>query len=286
MLRNSAGYLSKFYWGDLHLRKDWKFFSALCVLFIFGAALVGSTFIFAYKNVETAKALGPWSDFFGGFLNPILTFVTFIGVLITIALQKIELNLTRHEMSRSADALETQIEAIKKQNFEATFFQMLTLHNAIVNSIDLVSSEGRRREGRDCFRVFYTRLTKIYRKKQAVNATSQSDEVILDKSYEQFWTITQLELGHYFRYLFNIIRFVDETPHADSYYIKLIRAQLSDQELLLLFYNCLSPQGQKFRLYAEKYALFDNMPVIRLLEPSHKERVGESAFGAALANAA
>jgi Putative phage abortive infection protein len=265
--------------------KNWIFFAALCGLFLLGATLVASTFLFAYNNVAKAKELGPWADFFGGFLGPILTFVTFIGVLITIALQKSELNLTRQEMVRSADALETQIEAIKRQNFEATFFQMLTLHNAIVNSIDLVNANGQRIQGRDCFRTFYTRLTKIYRANEQKAKGKHSDKEILKLSYEQFWKDAQLELAHYFRYLFNIIRFLDESSHSKEYYIKLIRAQLSDQDLLLLFYNCLSPQGSKFKAYAEKYALFDNMPVIRLLGSEHKNRVAESAFGGSPRNA-
>jgi hypothetical protein len=36
--------------------------------------------------------MGEWGDFFGGVLNPLLTFLTFMGLLITIILQQQELH--------------------------------------------------------------------------------------------------------------------------------------------------------------------------------------------------
>ena len=43
-------------------------------------------------------------------------------------------------------------------------------------------------------------------------------------------------------------------------YICILRAQLSDYELGLLCYNCLSDNGRdKFKPLIEKYALFNNL---------------------------
>ncbi|MCR2346221.1 hypothetical protein NSP34_25555, partial [Salmonella enterica] len=74
---------------------------------------------------------------------------------------------TRKELKRSADALEQQQSSIDKQNFDAAFFQMLNTHNSIVNAIDLKNLEnGMETKGRDCFRVFYTKLNKIFRENE------------------------------------------------------------------------------------------------------------------------
>lgn len=215
------------------------------------------------------KDLGPWGDFFGGIANPILTFLTFIAVLVTLWLQHEELGLSRDELARSANALEAQIESSTKQRQESTFFQMMSIHNEIVNSIDL-SSKGRATSfGRDCFNVFYTRFTKIYRDLEAKPTVEKSERI--DRAYRTFWKDHQTELGHYYRFLYRFVKFTERNFPSDDFYMGLLRAQLSDQELLMLFYNSLSPQGEAFKELIEKWALLDNMPRIRLLDRDHDE---------------
>lgn len=244
---------------------------------ILSLALVAGAMIYGYRNPEQFKDLGTWGDFSGGLLNPILTFLSFMGVLATIVLQRIELTLTRDELQRSADALEDQTLSIQKQIFDSTFFETLKLHNEIVNSIDIYNSEnGMRTVGRDCFRVYYTRLTKIYRDKHPKMGNSRAAIIV---SYATFWKDAQLDLGHYFRFLYRFFKFIEEHETEDKYYVKLLRSQLSDQELLLLYYNCISDQGAKFQRLATKYELFDNMPTVRLLDGDHIKLMPKEAFG-------
>lgn len=60
-------------------------------------------------------------------------------------------------------------------------------------------------------------------------------------------------LGHYYRHLYNLVKYVAEFDDAvisedDKYeYIKLLRSQMSDSEQLLLFYNAMSDMGRKWR---------------------------------------
>lgn len=252
----------------------------LVVLFLAGTIISSAVFHYAITKSADAQEYGPWGDFIGGTLNPILTFLTFSGVLLSIFLQRLELSLTRNELERSADALEKQISSIEKQNFEVAFFQMLGTFNEIVGSIDLHNKEnGVISNGRDCFRIFYTRLNKIYRENKGKSKSHHSPESVLRLSYFTFWKEHQLELGHYYRFLYNVFRFLDENSASQDYHAKLLRAQLSDQELLLLFYNCQMEQGRNFVTYAVKYELFDNLPTVRLLENGHAALIDRRAFG-------
>jgi hypothetical protein len=92
------------------------------------------------------------------------------------------------------------MQSLRRQNVEATFFQMLTLHNTIVNSIDLRLGGGKEMKGRDCFQRFYADFRECFRQSENINA-----------AYRLFWDRRQQDLSHYFRYLFNVIRFVDES---------------------------------------------------------------------------
>ena len=219
-----------------------------------------------------------WGDFFGGVANPLLTFLTFTGLLITIILQQTELRETRKELKRSADALSAQNESRRKQNFESTFFQMLSIHNSIVNSIDLVNDKGIRTQGRDCFSVFYTRFNKIFRAREERYYKNVFSSEPLSAAYSEFWNAHQSELGHYYRYLYNIVRFIKDEGQESGPYIRLIRAQLSDQELLLLFYNCISDNGGNFTPLIVEFCLLNNMPRKKALDRDHLNLISQKAF--------
>ncbi|WP_192798592.1 putative phage abortive infection protein [Brucella anthropi] len=272
--------LEKFYIKLVIFVRKISFPALILVLFVMGISSTIYVFYNAYMDPKTTIDNGPWGDYVGGTLNPILTFLSFFGVLVSIYLQRLDLSLSRRELERSADALEKQIDSIEAQNFESAFFQMLNTHSAIVNAIDLQDKgSGIETRGRDCFRVFYTRFNKIFRENLSKATNKHSSESIIKLSYFNFWKEHQLELGHYYRFLYNVFRFMDENKASKPYHAKLLRAQLSDQELLLLFYNCISENGRNFVVYAEKYALFDNLPTVRLLDMSHAGMLNSAAFG-------
>lgn len=247
--------------------------AGLTLFYIFAAV------IFLFIVADSNTKLGVFGDFIGGTLNPILSFLAFSGVLVTIVLQRKELSHSRAELKRSADALEAQIKSSEQQKFENSFFNMLAALDRIVSGIDLYNKKLQSTQtGKDCFSTFYTRLTKIYRRNQAEYPKGLEDEKVIN-AFQKFWRDHQLELATYFRFLYNTIRYIDESENSQPHHIRLLRSQLSDQELLLIFYNCLTPSGSKMKPYVEKYALFDNLPTLRLLHKNHIDLYSSAAFG-------
>ncbi len=249
---------------------------------LFQTATVAVVSVFAINLIPAkGKGFGEWGDFFGGVLNPLLTFLTFMGLLITIIIQQTELRESRTELKRSADALRQQSNYQRKQNFESTYFQMIRTHQELVNSIDLVDDSGNVTRGRDCFRVFYTRFTKIYRKKKANAAGNYVEEKLLESAFAKFWNDHQLELGHYFRYLASVLNFIEVESDFDGLYLDNLEALLSDQELLMIFYYsvCEQSHGSALRKLVEAKSLLQNTPIVRLLDSTHINLIGQSAFG-------
>jgi len=230
---------------------------------------------------------GQFGDFVGGTLNPILSFVTFMALLVTIVLQQTELADTRKELAASTQALEAQLKSLDRQNFESTFFQMLSLHNTIVSSIDLTgvqksssrtNSRGRARTlGRDCFKYFFANYRDAY--EAAYRISDQRRR--LQKAYDEFWDRRQQDLAHYYRYLYNVLRFVHDYEGIEDKhrYVKLLRAQLSDFELVLLFYTAVNENGINYWKYIHEFALFDNLPTRLLIDEAHKELYSPQSFG-------
>ncbi|MFB9110043.1 putative phage abortive infection protein [Flavobacterium gyeonganense] len=84
-------------------------------------------------------------------------------------------------------------------------------------------------------------------------------------------------LGHYFRHLFQIVKFVDEQHYKlikqeEKYkYVSSLRSQLTAHEQILLFYNAVSVMGQPWlkplngnqkENYIERYCMLRSMPLI------------------------
>ena len=102
--------------------------------------------------------------------------------------------------------------------------------------------------------------------------------------YEEFFAEYQPHVGPYFRHLYQVVKFVDQSDflkefEAKKFYTNLIRAQLSSDELGLLFYNCLSNRGAKFKCLVEKYALFKDMSFKLLMNEEHRNLYAPSAYG-------
>lgn len=267
---------------DAVIPKFAKFFMAILLL------IIATFYAFGYLLPEDRALWGQFGDFVGGTLNPILTFLTFCVVLATLYFQRTELIESRREMKRSADALEAQIREISEQKFEASFFQLLTLLNIIVNSIDLRVPGGRTGalvvpgydiRGRDCFREHFIELGDLYREERRKNPSERiSDLETIRIVYEQFWDRHRQDLGHYFRFIYNIIRLIDQKNTDNKIYSRIFRAQLSDYELVLIFYNCQTHLGEKLKHLVEKTALLNNMPVELLFHECHVNLFGRGAY--------
>ena len=235
------------------------------------------------------KERGTFGDMFGA-VNALFSGLAFASLVYTIFLQKRELELQRQELALTRAELEgqklqlsAQNEVLRLQNFENTFFQLLKLLNDIINSIDLGKSNGNVIRGRDCFNSFYGAFTHTYL--HIKRYKEFHDELLnIRQSYAQFYETNQTELGHYFRTLYNIIKFVrnSDIPNK-TFYTNLVRAQLSSQELLLLFYNALSDLGsEKFKPLIEEFALLKTVPRNLLLDrETHPSLYDRGAYGKA-----
>ncbi|WP_167621554.1 putative phage abortive infection protein [Paracoccus sp. AK26] len=250
--------------------------------FLFRAAFLFAVLVFIVNLFSLGKSgFGEWGDFFGGVLNPILTFLTFMGLLITITLQQRELSEARKQFERTADAQTGQKTILEKQTFETTFFNLVASLNNSVSQIDLIPRDGRPPiTGRDCFAVFYTRLSDKYKDKVKKHSSKCSDKEILDWTVDSFLKENEQDLSHYFRQIEAVLDFTSSAPNDEGkLYVRFLISQLSTRELLLLFYYVATDQSDVCRFIIEKHAGFAGFPTSHLLDRGHAEYVPKGAFG-------
>lgn len=221
-----------------------------------------------------------------GAMNTLFSGLAFAGIIFAITLQSQELELQRKELEQTRAELKGQKEQLENQNksfliqmAENTFFQMLRLHNDIINGMDIRKENVVIKTGRDCFKRFYDNFKSKYEDLNFIINTMEV-EMAINTAYEQTLSNFQADTSHYFRNLYNIIKFIHNSilPNKKMY-TNLVRAQLSSYELALLFYNCLSNVGnEKFKPLVEKYSLLKNLDFSLLADITHIELYDNKAF--------
>lgn len=205
-----SGYL---YWAFLFI------IFALVAPFIFTKC---STSV--YFN-ETTEQIG---GTIGGIMNP---FISIAAVIVT--------GLAFYAQYRANDMVRKQFEI---QKFENQFYQRLRLHKENINEIE-IESKGKLMKGRVAF---YQMLEDLEQELEKEKSNVNDRQAFQDKVYSKFYKEYGKHISHYFRHLFHTVEFVvnqnDEIidKKQKKEYLRILRVQLSNDEVKLLFYNWLA----------------------------------------------
>lgn len=281
------------------LRRNREFATVLA----FALGVLG-VIIYSWAVLDIGKAgtLSSLGDFIAGTVGPLWALAGVLLVYVAFLGQQ------QQALAQEQQILDTQRDA-RRQQFESAFFQLLNLHNEIVHGLRVEVERSRREwtarlglevideveifEGRDVFTGLYQELVSLYAKDQQERLpsefsidiqgdfASEAEKERVLAVYEPLHRHYQSELGHYFRNLYTVVKYVDESEVEDpKRYTNIIRAQLSSDELLMLFYNCLSRWGKgPFYKFVIEYQLLHNVPIEQLLRPQHEGFYPRSAFG-------
>lgn len=239
-----------------------------------------ATFGIFYFSNDCAKA-----GTIGDTLSGVFTSLAFICAIFTVALQRKELSLQRKELEQTRIELENQKkefqiqnQTLKRQQFENTFFNMLSLHEDIIKSIEFLSYSGVSCTGRKSFKAKYTWVNSEYitLKTKLSNTNNEKDIAICymkDKELSIF--------EHYFRHLYTIVKLVDRNQNLNledkKEYIHILSSGMSNYELILLFYYVLA-RNYDFKCLIEKYNMFKDINRNLLAKETHYSLYNKDAY--------
>lgn len=227
------------------------------ILIWFVLALIPNHLNLFYElSLNKASKIG---DFVGGFIGALFTIAGFILLYETLNLQRIESSSTRA--------------FLKVQQFENNFFQLMKSHNDIVNSMDIsqelfdekgqLISRNVFYSGKDCFGFWYLELEKTMQKESATLE-------ILKNSFQEFYSRWELDLSIYYSQINQLLKFVEYSNiEQENIYLDIFKANLSINELVIMFYYTYLNENSEFVRLAEKYNIFENMIKRRLMNPEH-----------------
>ena len=174
------------------------------------------------------------------------------------------LNLQAKELEQTRVVFKEQGQTLKIQRFENTFFQLLQLNQQILNNLHLESkgvipfsdqnSYTEREVLTESKKVLFDRLDKALlevvrdgKKTSFVQIDVKNKDIAYEKlikGYREFYfEDTNQIFSHYYRNTYHIFKFIFKSEligkDKKQFYASLARAQLSSDELVLIFYNSL-----------------------------------------------
>ena len=205
----------------------------------------------------------------------LLNGLAFAGLIITIVMQRKDLNLQE-------EAIQKQNKQFYKQSFENTLFNLLQNLTSFVQTLEYKSGKNTQNKsdantqknsdaniykGINVFEQMLSNLNtnnwKVYNGPELhFSEYKDNDFIKAEEIYNGFSDYHQ-NLCLYFRMLYRIFKFIDESGLKDYekyQYTSFVRAQLSNSQLILLFYNSTLGKGkEKFKSLVETWVLLKNI---------------------------
>lgn len=170
------------------------------------------------------------------------------------------------------------------QALENTILKQIEFHNSLLKGISInYESTGRGfgaphapvdAYGKEAFEIFYDTLQNNYKTmtgyfKNDINGEEKRIKDSFTKLYMEYGSL----FGNYFKNLYLLVKYInnkDIVGFDNSYYIDLVKSQLSTYEILLLAYNCIwiqnKPKGENFIELAKNTNLLSALERDKLIE--------------------
>lgn len=223
---------------------------------------------------------GTFGDFVGGFLGSIWSLC---GVILfylalkeqrkdfstnnqalmkqveALEIQGSEFKLQRNEMELSREVYREQSKTLRRQRLDATYFSLIDLYKKSLADLNSGVSN------RNYFKSFKEDLLA----KETLRKSPKENYYSSKSSYLDIYFLRKEELTHYFKIIYRIIKVIDQAEISDVEkfrYIKILRSQLSENEMLALYYNSHSDFGGELYKLILKYNLLKHLPCISKIE--------------------
>lgn len=251
-----------------------------------------------YSPILDEEKVGQFGDFVGGVIGTLLAFVA--AILYYVALkeqrkdiainqesirlqneafakqieefekQKEELELTRKVSEQQYKTMREQEHTMKLQQFESCFYSFLNVYRSIKNELNLNSEE------KDFFKdIFFELKTNVTDNLQHQSPLDCHRKV--QKVYVMLFLKYKGKLSHYFKTIYRLLRIIDASIFLSlsekMFYAKIIRSQLTDYELLIMYYNYHSIYANKASLLVYKYNILKHINPLSKIEFQKKYNI-------------
>lgn len=196
-----------------------------------------------------------WIGFLGSYMGGLFTL---LGVLLTLQKQ--------YEQNKK----------FEDSQFDLTFFKLIDLKNELSRNIKLRVDVNEEEEGIGAFNWLSDELHQLYEetlyKDYGRFNIPLRDEIkyqVVCRAYDEIYHKHERALAHYVRSIFYLIQSIKDQNNIEKY-INILRTQLTQSEIIFLYYYCITSVGEVELLpLVKSTGLFNESDKILLLEEMH-----------------
>lgn len=244
-----------------------------------------------FSPVLDEEKVAQFGDFIGGVIGTLLAFSASLLYYVALKEQQKDVKTNQQSLNKQIEEFGKQVEQLEmsREVYEQQHSTMLLqqFENNFFSYFDIYLKVKDQLNGQAKSRDYFNELVKSistsikYSDLQGKN-TIEAYQHVIQKYSEQF--ILKREGGsHYFRTLYRLVQIVKTNKIFDNdesqrmKYIKIIRSQLTENELLLIYYNIHSNNSGKARQLFHEYNILKHLPPLSKFEIKNKFRLSTSS---------
>ena len=242
------------------------------------------------------EKIGQFGDFVGGVVGCIFAFVGVILYYVALTDQREDIRINREALETQVKTLNQQIEEFKAQTKEmqetrTVYEEQPKLYRkqteyyeqqvkelksqTKISSLQHFNSEFYSLLNvfvsikKNCEKPISDLLCKLKNRLVSYNDTICNKHSVLIEEYTKQYYNNSSSLSIFFKTIYRLLKMIDDSnieSESKQRYAKTLRSQLSEQELLILYYDYCSVLGEKVRLLAIKYNLLKHLNLTRKFE--------------------
>lgn len=260
-------------------------FSVLIVAFAF-IALFFSAFLFLvfgdwqFSLTMNEEKIGQFGDFVGGFIGTILAFAASLLYLLALKEQRKDVRINQISLQKQTEEFENQVSELKQsrrtyeeqlkmmqmQQFDSNFYSYFNIYLEIKTAIT-----EKKFDGKSLLNDFLSQISNNLQTNQLSKKNEYEAYKIASQEYCKAVMSNNFVLSHYFRTFYRLVTLALSAPIGNDVskmkYVKIIRSQLTEEELLVLYYNSHS------RYAGQSKQLLYEYNILKHLSPLHKYEI-------------
>jgi len=254
-------------------------FSAVLIFCIFGN--------WSFSTTLSEEKIAQFGDFIGGVVGTLLAFAASVLYYIALKEQQKDVRTNQKALEKQIEEFGNQVEELqlsrkvyedqqktmRVQQFETNFYSYFNIYLKVKSSLETQNNSN-----------YFKKVLKLLSDRSKYKDLSI---LPMNKCFEQvksnyfdIFISNRKDYDHYFRCLYRLLTIVVDAfpdPKIQMLYIKIVRSQLTDDELLLLYYNTHSKLAQKSKNLVYRFNVLKHLPAFDKIELRNRYQISISA---------